>query len=182
MSRIGRTPIVLPAGVTVDIKDTTVSVKGPLGSLQRDIPNENISVKTEDTKLLVLRNGEEKETRAAHGLYRALINNMVVGVSKGYSKNLIINGVGYKAVAQGDKVVLSVGYSHTVDLVPPKGIKLEVVAPTEISVKGIDKEAVGQFAASIKAVRKPEPYHGYGIRYKDETILRKEGKAAGKGK
>lgn len=182
MSRIGRTPIAIPAGVSVEYKDTTVSVKGPLGTLSREIQNDKISVNVEGKTLHVVRDGEEKETKAAHGLYRALIFNMVHGVEKGFSKGLIISGVGYKAVAQGDKVVLSVGYSHTVDLVPPKGIKLEVVNPTELVVKGLDKEAVGQFAASIRAVRKPEPYHGYGIHYKDETILRKEGKAAGKGK
>lgn len=180
MSRIGRTPIVIPAGVTVDIKGNTVSVKGPLGALSREIHNQDVSASINGKEIDVVRSNEQKETKAAHGLYRMLIFNMVEGVSKGYAKNLIINGVGYKAVAQGEKVVLSVGYSHTVDLIPPQGIKLEVVSPTEVAVKGIDKEAVGQFAASIKAVRKPEPYHGYGIRYKDETILRKEGKAAGK--
>ena len=182
MSRIGRTPIVIPTGVSIAIKDKTVSVKGPLGELSREIQNDKISVSVDMNKIHLARDGEDKETKAAHGLYRALINNMVTGVEKGFSRGLLINGVGYKAIAQGDKVVLSVGYSHTVDLVPPKGIKLDVVALNELLVKGIDKEAVGQFAAKIKAVRKPEPYHGYGIQYKDETILRKEGKAAGKGK
>jgi large subunit ribosomal protein L6 len=182
MSRIGRTPIVIPKGVTVDVKENVVTVKGPLGTLSKEIQNSNISAKVEKGVLHVTRVGDLKETKAAHGLYRALFHNMIVGVEKGYSKTLLINGVGFKAVPQGEKVVLSVGYSHTVDLVPPKGIKLTVVNPNEVNVSGIDKEAVGQFAAAFKAVRKPEPYHGYGIRYKDETILRKEGKAAGKGK
>lgn len=182
MSRIGRTPIAIPKGVTVDISGSVVTVKGPLGTLSKEIQNENISAGVDKGVLHVTRTGEQKETKAAHGLYRALFHNMVVGVEKGYTKTLMISGVGYKAVAQGEKVVLSVGYSHTVDLVPPKGVKLTVVSPNEVNVSGIDKEAVGQFAASVKAIRKPEPYHGYGIRYKDETILRKEGKAAGKGK
>lgn len=180
MSRIGRLPIAIPAGVAVEIKGKTVNVKGPLGALSREIQNENITLNVEAGKLHVMRSNEEKETKAAHGLYRALIQNMVTGVEKGFSRGLLINGVGYKAIAQADKIVLSVGYSHTVDVVAPQGIKVDVVAPNELLVKGIDKEAVGQFAAAIKAIRKPEPYHGYGIQYKDETIIRKEGKAAGK--
>ncbi len=180
MSRIGRAPIKLGAGVSVEFKDRVVTVKGPLGTLSRKIENDKINLTIEGDVVHVTRSSEEKAVKAAHGLYRALIYNMVVGVEKGYAKNLIINGVGYKAVQQGNKVVLTVGYSHTVDVVPPEGVKLEVVSPTEVSVKGIDKELVGQFAADIKSIRKPEPYHGYGIRYKDETILRKEGKTAGK--
>lgn len=180
MSRIGRLPIKLPKGVTVDFKDRVVTVKGPLGSLTQPVENKYIDVKIDQEVVHVVRASEDKEVKAAHGLYRVLINNMVEGVEKGYSKGLIISGVGYKAVKQGDKVVLSVGYSHTVDVVPPKGITLDVVSPTELLVKGIDKVMVGQFAANIKNIRKPEPYHGYGIRYKDETILRKAGKTAGK--
>ncbi len=180
MSRIGRAPIKLAAGVGVEFKDRVVTVKGPMGTLSRKIENDKINVEVSGDTVHVTRMSEEKSVKAAHGLYRALIQNMVTGVEKGYTKNLIINGVGYKALQQGEKVVLSVGYSHTVDVVPPAGIKLEVVSATEISVKGIDKELVGQFAADIKSIRKPEPYHGYGIRYKDETILRKEGKTAGK--
>lgn len=180
MSRIGRLPIVLPAGVTLEFKDKVVTVKGPLGTLTQKIENDKIGIEIEGKTAKVVRFSEAKEVKAAHGLYRMLINNMVVGVEKGYTKNLIINGVGYKAVQQDSKVVLSVGYSHTVDAVPPKGITITVVSPTEISVKGIDKALVGQTAANIKAIRKPEPYHGYGIRYKDETIIRKAGKAAGK--
>ncbi len=180
MSRIGRAPIKFPDNTTVEFKDGVVTVSGPLGTLTQKVENANIGVNVEDHVVHVVRTSEAKDVKAAHGLYRALIHNMIVGVEKGYSKNLVISGVGWKAVAQGDKIVLSVGYSHTVDVVPPAGIKLEVVAPTEIAVKGIDKTLVGQVAANIKAIRKPEPYHGYGIRYKDETILRKEGKTAGK--
>ncbi len=180
MSRIGRNPIKVPQNVKVEYANNVVTVSGPLGTLTQAIENSKINVAIEGDVVTVSRVSEAKEVKAAHGLYRALIQNMVVGVEKGYSKNLIISGVGWKAVAQGDKVVLSVGFSHTVDVVAPAGLKIEVVSPTEISIKGIDKVKVGQFAADIKAIRKPEPYHGYGIRYKDETIARKEGKTAGK--
>ncbi|MBR2349121.1 MAG: 50S ribosomal protein L6 [Clostridia bacterium] len=180
MSRIGRNPIKVSAAVKVSFENGIVTVTGPLGTLTQAIENSKINVVIEGDVVTVTRSAETKEVKAAHGLYRALIQNMVTGVEKGYAKNLILSGVGYKAVAQGDKIVLSVGYSHTIDVVPPAGIKLEIVSPTEIAVKGIDKVVVGQVAADIKAIRKPEPYHGYGIRYKDETILRKEGKTAGK--
>ena len=180
MSRIGRNPIKVPAGVEVKFDNRIVTVKGALGTLSQAIENSKINVTIEGDVVTVSRVSEAKEVKAAHGLYRALIQNMVNGVSKGYSKNLIISGVGWKAVAQGDKVVLSIGFSHTVDVVAPEGIKIEVVNPTELCIKGIDKVKVGQVAADIKALRKPEPYHGYGIRYKDEVILRKEGKTAGK--
>lgn len=180
MSRIGRMPVKLEKGVTASYANKIVSVKGPLGSLTLPIANEHIEVNIDATAVHVVRNQETKEVKAAHGLYRALIHNMVVGVTKGYSKGLIINGVGYKATKQGDKIVLSVGFSHNIDVVPPKGITVDLVSATELLVKGIDKDAVGQFAANVKSLRKPEPYHGYGIRYKDETILRKAGKTAGK--
>ncbi|MDR0752238.1 MAG: 50S ribosomal protein L6 [Christensenellaceae bacterium] len=180
MSRIGRMPIKLNKGVTASFTDGIVTVSGPLGTLSQAIANDKIDIKIEGDELLVLRSAETKEAKAAHGLYRALIFNMTVGVEKGYAKSLVIAGVGYKAVNNAGKVTLSVGYSHTVDLVPPSDIKLEIVSPTELVVKGIDKVKVGQFAADIKTIRKPEPYHGYGIRYKDETILRKAGKKAGK--
>ena len=180
MSRIGRKHIAVPAGVEVKFDNRIVTVKGALGTLSQAIENSKINVTIEGDVVTVSRVSEAKEVKAAHGLYRALIQNMVNGVSKGYSKNLIISGVGWKAVAQGDKVVLSIGFSHTVDVVAPEGIKIEVVNPTELCIKGIDKVKVGQVAANIKALRKPEPYHGYGIRYKDEVILRKEGKTAGK--
>lgn len=180
MSRIGRNPIKVPASVKVSYADGIVTVTGPLGTLTQAIENSKINVAIEGDVVTVSRVSEAKEVKAAHGLYRALIQNMVIGVEKGYSKNLIISGVGWKAVAQGNKVVLSLGFSHTVDVVPVDGIKVEIVSPTELCIKGIDKVKVGQFAADIKSLRKPEPYHGYGIRYKDETILRKEGKTAGK--
>ncbi|MDR0696420.1 MAG: 50S ribosomal protein L6 [Christensenellaceae bacterium] len=180
MSRIGRLPIKLNKGVTAEFVNKVVTIKGPLGELSQDIANDKIDIKINGAELLVTRTSETKEAKAAHGLYRALIYNMTVGVEKGYTKSLVIAGVGYKAVNNAGKITLSVGYSHTVDLTPPSDIKLEIISPTEIAVKGIDKVKVGQFAADIKAIRKPEPYHGYGIRYKDETILRKAGKKAGK--
>jgi len=178
MSRIGRNPIKVPASVKVEFANGVVTVSGPLGTLTQAIENSKINVTVEGDVVTVSRVSEAKEVKAAHGLYRALIQNMVVGVEKGYSKNLIISGVGWKAVAQGNKVVLSLGFSHTIDVVAPEGLKIEVVNPTELCIKGIDKVKVGQLAADIKALRKPEPYHGYGIRYKDEVILRKEGKTA----
>lgn len=180
MSRIGRLPITIPEKVKLTVDGSVITAEGPLGTLSREIKNSNISVSVEGNVLTVLRSNEIKTTKAAHGLYRALLFNMITGVDKGYTKNLIINGVGYKAQMQGDNLVLNVGYSHPVTIVPPQGVKLAVVGPTEVSVSGIDKTVVGQCAANIKAIRKPEPYHGYGIRYKDETILRKEGKTAGK--
>ena len=180
MSRIGRNPIKVPASVKVEYANGVVTVSGPLGTLTQAIENSKINVSIEGDVVTVSRVSEAKEVKAAHGLYRALIQNMVIGVEKGYSKNLIISGVGWKAVAQGTKVVLSLGFSHTIDVVAPEGIKVEIVSPTELCIQVIDKVKVGQFAADIKALRKPEPYHGYGIRYKDEVILRKEGKTAGK--
>lgn len=180
MSRIGRLPIKISSDVSVDIKDGEVTIKGPLGSLTQTIANDKIQVKLENEELVVKRLTDSKPVKAAHGLYRSLLSNMVEGVTKGFQKNLLISGVGFRAVAQGDKIVLNIGYSHTIDVVAPEGIKIEIVSPTELAVKGIDKVLVGQVAANIKAYRKPDPYHGYGIRYKDEVILRKEGKAAGK--
>lgn len=180
MSRIGRLPVALTGKVKAEMNGSTITVTGPLGTLSQQIENPNIEVAIEPNVIHVTRKSEAKEVRAAHGLYRSLIANMVNGVEKGYQKNLIIEGVGYKAAMQGTKLVLNVGYSHPVNIEAPEGIKLECVSTTEISVKGIDKTKVGQCAANIKAVRKPEPYHGYGVRYKDETILRKEGKTAGK--
>jgi large subunit ribosomal protein L6 len=182
MSRIGRLPVKLNAGVSVTLNDNLVTVKGPLGTLSQAIENSKIQVEIGEKELLVKRLSEQKEVKAAHGLYRTLINNMATGVEKGFEKALILNGVGYKATKQGDKVVLNVGYSQPVEIIPPKGITLDVPAPTEVVVKGISKELVGQMAADIKVVRKPEPFHGYGIRYKTETILRKEIEKGGKGK
>ena len=180
MSRIGRLPIKLGKGVSASFSNGVVTVKGGLGSLTQEIQNPNIGITIEGDIVHVTRTNEEKETKSAHGLYRAIIRNMAEGVEKGYTKGLVINGVGYKATVVGSKIVLSIGYSHDITLNVPQGIKVDVVSPTELTVKGIDKEAVGQYAAEIKALRKPDPYHAYGIRYKDETIVKKEGKTAGK--
>jgi large subunit ribosomal protein L6 len=179
MSRIGRAPITIPAGVEVTKQGTVVTVKGPKGTLQRDI-GKDINVTIENNQVLLTRNSDDKEIRSKHGLYRALIRNMVEGVTKGFSRSLIINGVGYKAQVSGEKLVMNIGYSHPVEIVPPKGISFACPTPTEITVSGIDKELVGQIAANIKATRQIEPYHGYGVRYKEDVVILKEGKKAGK--
>ena len=179
MSRIGKLPIAIPAGVTVTINGNVVTVKGKLGELSETIkPGVNVAV--EDGHVVVTRINDQKENRALHGMYRAKIANMVKGVSEGFEKTLVINGVGYKAVQQGDKVMLTLGLSHQVCLEPIPGIKLTVISPTEVKVSGIDKAVVGQVAANIRAARKPEPYHNYGIHYSDEVLIKKEGKTAGK--
>ncbi len=180
MSRIGREPVALPAGVTVTADNGLLTVKGPLGSLTQDYDKEHIAFTIEPTVAHVTRNNEEDATKAKHGLYRALLHNMVEGVTKGYEKGLTVNGVGWKVAQQGKDIVLSIGFSHTVTVKAKDGITLTAVSPTEISVKGIDKVSVGQVAANIRALRVPEPYHGYGIAYKGEVIERKEGKTAGK--
>lgn len=180
MSRIGRLAIAIPSGVTVNVDaENVVTVKGPKGTLTQAV-NTPIAVEVKDGHVHVTRPNDEKENRSLHGMYRAVIANMVKGVSEGFSKNLIINGVGYKAVQQGNKILLSLGLSHQVCLEEIPGIKLELVSPTEIKVSGIDKVVVGQTAANIRAARKPEPYHNYGIRYSDEILVKKEGKTAGK--
>ncbi len=178
MSRIGRLPVKIPEGVKVSVADNIVTVEGKLGKLTQVIENKDIAVKIENGHVEVTRDNELKTTKAAHGLYRSLIANMVEGVSKGYQKGLVIAGVGYKAQVVGKDLVLNVGFSHPVNVAAPAGITFECPSITEITVKGIDKVLVGQIAANIKAIRKPEPYHGYGIRYSDEFILRKEGKTA----
>lgn len=175
MSRIGRRPIQLPEGVEFAKKDNVVTVKGPLGQLQRELPRV-INVELQDNQVLVTRNTDCKEERSLHGLTRTLVANMVDGVTKGYSKTLELVGVGYRATKQGDAVVINIGYSHPVNIIPPAGVQLEVPAPTKIVVKGIDKEAVGSLAANIRAVREPEPYKGKGIKYETERIRRKVGK------
>lgn len=180
MSRIGRLPITLNDKVSVTFKDRVVEVKGPLGTLTQSIPNDKIDLEIKDNTITVIRLNEEKSVKSAHGLYRALIYNMVKGVETPYSKNLIIKGVGYKAKMQGTTLNLEVGYSHPVDVQSPEGVTINCVSVNEIEVKGIDKNKVGQCAANIRAIRRPEPYHGYGIRYKDENIARKEGKKASK--
>ena len=181
MSRIGKMSIALPAGVTVDFKDMVVTVKGAKGTLTRKVTGA-IDVETKDGHVYVKALDENEETNALHGLYRALIAGMVKGVSEGFTKALEIKGVGWKAAMQGNKLVLNVGYSHPIEYVAPNGIQLAVPAPTEVTVSGIDKELVGQIAAELRAFRKPEPFHGYGIRYKGEHVEHKEGKTSGKGK
>ena len=180
MSRIGRLPIPVPAGVTVTIADdNTVTVKGPKGELSQKV-NKDIKVEQVGAELIVTRPSDSKPHRSMHGLYRTLVNNMVVGVTKGFEKVLLIEGVGYRASMDGTKLNLALGYSHPILLDPPAGITFEAPAATKIVVKGIDKQAVGAIAADIRAFRKPEPYHGKGIRYENEVIRRKEGKAGKK--
>lgn len=179
MSRVGKAPVALPAGVTVEVKDGKMTVKGPKGTLEQDI-DMRITVAVEGGHATLTRANDSKELKAKHGLYRALLHNMVTGVTSGYTKSLVINGVGYKVAKQGNKIVLNVGYSHPVEYAEIDGIKLDCPTQTEITVSGIDKVKVGQVAANIRSIREPEPYHGYGIRYKDEVIERKEGKTAGK--
>ena len=181
MSRIGKMLIALPAGVTVEFKNSVVTVKGPKGTLTREVVG-NIGVETEGTNLVVKALDDTKETNAKHGLYRALINGMVTGVSAGFEKALEIKGVGWKAAVQGNKLVLNVGFSHPVEVVAPAGITFACPTLTDVTVSGISKELVGQIAANIRAIRLPEPYHGYGIRYKGEVVEHKEGKTSGKGK
>ncbi len=179
MSRIGRAPITIPSGVEVTIAGRTVTVKGPKGTLTREVPGE-ITVRKEESTLLVERPNDERLNRAMHGLSRTLVNNMVVGVTEGFAKELDIVGVGYRAEAQGANLRLALGFSHPVVVPAPDGITFEVPAQTKIIVKGIDKELVGQVAADIRAIRKPEPYKGKGVRYANERVLRKAGKAGKK--
>ncbi len=176
MSRIGKLPITIPAGVTITVSDdNTVTVKGPKGELSQKI-NPRIKMSEENGVIKVERPSDEKEDRSLHGLSRTLINNMVVGTTKGFEKKLEINGTGYRAQKNGNKLVLNVGYSHPVEFTEGDGITFDVPAPNKITVMGIDKQRVGQIAAEIREVRPPEPYKGKGIKYDYETIIRKEGK------
>ena len=179
MSRIGKMPVDIPSGVEVAINGNQITVKGPKGSLSR-VLHKDMIIKKEDSKIIVERPSDEKNHRALHGLTRSLINNMVIGVVNGFEKRLALEGVGYRAAKQGDKLVLTVGYSHPVEFDPPEGIEFEVPAANRIVVKGIDKDLVGQIAANIRAVREPEPYKGKGIRYENEVVRRKEGKTGAK--
>lgn len=182
MSRIGRLPISLPQGVNVSISDSNlVTVKGPKGELQEQI-NKGIKIENNDGVLSVTRGSEDKTMRSLHGLSRTLINNMVTGVTAGFEKKLQLVGVGYKAEKKGSTLVLSLGYSHPIELIDPAGIQIEVTSPTEIVVKGINKEVVGNYAANIREKRPPEPYKGKGVRYSDEKVIRKEGKTGAKKK
>lgn len=178
MSRIGKSPIPLPSGVDFAVSGRRVTVKGPQGTLDRDLPGQ-ITVRQEDSTLVVERPDDERENRALHGLTRSLVANMVTGVTAGYSKDLEIVGVGYRATPKGpSQIELALGFSHTVTVDAPDGISFEVPAPTRITVRGIDKEKVGQVAADIRKIRKPEPYKGKGVRYAGEVVQRKAGKAA----
>jgi large subunit ribosomal protein L6 len=177
MSRIGKRPIELPAGVNVTIDPGRVMVSGPLGELQQQVPA-RMSIEREDGQLLVKRPTERGDDRALHGLTRTLVANMVEGVTKGFEKKLQIQGVGYRAALRGTSLELNVGYSHPVVIDAPKGIAFEVPTPTEVTVKGIDKQQVGEIAAQVRKVRPPEPYKGKGIRYEGEYVRRKVGKRA----
>ena len=180
MSRIGRQPIAVPAGVDVKIDGSTVTVKGPKGTLTRTV-HKNMQVALEDGAVLVTRPDESNLNKSLHGLTRTLIYNMVVGVTEGFKKELEVNGVGYRVAKQGKDLVMNIGFSHQVTMTEPEGISIEVPAPNKIIISGADKQKVGQFAAEVREKRPPEPYKGKGIKYVEEHIRRKEGKA-GKGK
>ena len=176
MSRIGRLPIPVPSGVDVTIEGRKVTVKGPKGELTREL-HPDMSVRREDDSIVVSRPTEQKTHKQLHGLTRTLVNNMVIGVTDGYRKGLEITGVGYRAVKVGEKLQLSLGYSHQIEIEPPQGITFELENPTRLAVVGIDKELVGEIAAKVRSTRKPEPYKGKGVRYAGEQIRRKAGKA-----
>jgi len=177
MSRIGRSPVPVPSGVEITIQGRELTVKGPKGTLERRIPGD-ISVRQEGAEIIVERPDDERENRALHGLVRSLVNNMVQGVNQEFTKELEIIGVGYRANLQGSSLDLALGFSHPVKVDAPQGIAFEVPAPNRIVVRGIDKEQVGQVAADIRAIRKPEPYKGKGVRYAGEYVARKAGKTA----
>ncbi len=180
MSRIGRAPIAIPKGVTFTVSDdNVVTVKGPKGELTKAL-SKRIKIEEKDNELVFTRSTDDKEDRSLHGLTRALVNNMVEGVTNGYQKNLELVGVGYRASVQGKKLVMNLGFSHPVEIQAAEGITFETPAPTKISVKGIDKETVGKMAADIRSWRKPEPYLGKGVKYEGEHIRRKEGKTGKK--
>lgn len=181
MSRIGKLPIAVPSGVTVSVADGEVHVKGPKGELRQRVLQQ-VSVNVGDGRVVVERKGDAKEHRSAHGLTRTLVNNMVEGVSKGFRKSLEIQGVGYRAAKAGESLNLTLGYSHPVSYAPPKGITLSVEGTNKIHVDGIDKQQVGQVAAEIRDLRPPEPYKGKGVRYSDEVVRKKLGKAGKAGK
>jgi large subunit ribosomal protein L6 len=179
MSRVGKKPLEIPAGVTFTNENNTVTVKGPKGELTRTF-HSDIEIKVEENVISVSRPSDQKEHRALHGTTRSVLGNMVEGVTKGFERGLELIGVGYRAQKQGNKVILSVGYSHPVEIVPEAGIEIDVPTQTKLIVKGIDKERVGAVAANIRDVRPPEPYKGKGIRYEGEYVRRKEGKTAKK--
>ena len=177
MSRIGNRKLVIPEGVSIENEDNKVIVKGKLGELSLELPSV-ITMEVNEDGITLKRSNEEKFTKALHGTTNANLNNMIIGVTQGYKKGLEIIGVGYRFNVQGNKLVISAGYSHPVEMAIPEGIKVELVSNTEISISGISKELVGEYAANVRKVRAPEPYKGKGIRYKDEYVRRKEGKKA----
>ena len=180
MSRIGRMPIAVPAGVKVEVDGSVVKVSGPKGTLQREIASNKIEVKVDGNEVHVLRADDKKDTKSKHGLYRQLIANMVQGVVTPFSRTLVIQGVGYKAAVAGSKLTMNLGFSHPVEFVAPEGITITCPDITTVVVSGISKELVGQTAATIRSKRPVEPYHNYGIHYSDEVLVKKEGKTAGK--
>ena len=180
MSRIGRAPILMPNGVSATVNGNVITVKGPLGTLSQEF--NTVKVNIEGNVITVTRTNDANDSRAKHGLYRALIANMVSGVEKNYTKSLEIQGVGYKANKVGNKLVLALGLSHPIEIVEPEGLKIECPSISEIMISGINKQKVGQLASTIKDLKPVEPYHGYGVRYKGEVVIKKQGKAAGKGK
>ena len=181
MSRIGKLPIAIPDGVTVEVNNNVVTVKGPKATLTQDY-SKNVTVEVVENQVIVTRNDETKDSNAKQGLYRQLINNMVVGVKEGFTKSLTVKGVGYKLAKQGKKLVMNLGLSHPVEIEEEEGITLEVPDNNTILVKGADKQKVGAVAATIRATRPVEPYHGYGIHYTDEVVILKAGKSASKKK
>lgn len=180
MSRIGNRILTIPSNVEVTVDGNKVTTKGPKGTLEFVFKNENVNVKVEDGKVHVTRNDESKTSKQLHGTTNSIINNMMIGVSEGFKKELEINGVGYRFQVQGDKLIISAGYSHTVEMKAPNGVKMEMPdkSTTELIISGYDKQVVSEFAAEVRKVRQPEPYKGKGIKYKDEHIRRKEGKKA----
>lgn len=182
MSRIGKKSIVIPTGTQIEIKaGNLVTVKGAKGELTRKFDDKFITFEQNGNEIVVNRANDTPEARSLHGLSRTLLNNMVEGVTNGFKKNIVINGVGYKASKSGDKLILDIGFSHNVEIADTDAVKTKVISATEVEISGCDKEAVGQFAANIRDIKRCEPYHGYGIRYSDEVIRRKEGsKTAGK--
>lgn len=180
MSRIGRAPIVMPNDVSATVNGNVITVKGPLGTLSQEF--DTVKINIEGNIIHVTRPNDENESKAKHGLYRALIANMVAGVKKVFIKSLEIQGVGYKANMVGKKLVLNLGLSHSVEIMEPVGIKIECPTTNEVKISGIDKQKVGQLASSIRDIKRVEPYHGYGVRYTNEVVVKKQGKAAAKGK
>ncbi|MDK6805554.1 50S ribosomal protein L6 [Aerococcus sp. UMB7834] len=175
MSRVGNKPVTIPSNVTIDVQGHTLTVKGPKGELTRTF-DPQITINVEENEITFERPNNQKNVRALHGTTRALVNNMVQGVSEGFKKTLLLQGVGYRAQAQGNKLTLSVGLSHPAEFDIPEGIEVDLPSNTEINISGADKDLVGQFAANVREIRRPEPYKGKGVRYSDEHIIRKEGK------